>query len=98
MQGGPAGLSGALRDVADFPDEPAALGLIPKALREALQELGVDSTLCPGLADDLASLSQCAIASELYARAKDIAETRDARALYSKHVNGKPSRLRVIPL
>lgn len=76
----------ALADVAAFPDNAAALGLIPRKLEAALVELGVAEAA--KTADSVAQLVQSAVAADIAARHRAIATGRGQKALFRVHVLG----------
>lgn len=79
-----------LQAVGSFAVGAAELGLIPKALRPALRELGVLADKLDETADSIAEMVQCAIVADYRERCKTIAEDRDQKKLYRKHVLGQP--------
>jgi ribonuclease HI len=86
---GPAGgahIGAALADVAAFPDDAAALGLIPRKLEAALAELGVVEAA--KTADTVAQLVQSAVAADITARHRAIATGQGQKALFRVHVLG----------
>jgi ribonuclease HI len=78
--------SPCLGRIAQFPDEAAALGLIPRDLVGALRELGL--TEPESVADEVAQLCQNAVVADLYARHQVLAKDRDQKALFRKLVLG----------
>jgi len=77
-----------LRQVAAFPDDAAALGLIPKDLVGALKELGVKCEMAGQLADEVSQLAQSTLAREVRAHTRALALHRAWPALYRQHVLG----------
>jgi hypothetical protein len=77
-----------LRCVQNFHNEPAALGLIPKALQGALIELGVTPMDASSVADQVSAMAQTAIVKEYRERCKVIADERGQKNLFRQHVLG----------
>jgi hypothetical protein len=69
----------ALGKLQQFSDDAAALGLIPRAFVSALRELRVESP--EKVADEVVRLCQNAVAADLQARHKTIAEDRSQKRL-----------------
>jgi ribonuclease HI len=76
----------ALARVAEFPDAAASLGLVPKDLEAALQELGVEKA--GELADKVAAMVQSAVAADVKSRHRVIATDRGQKLLFRVHVLG----------
>jgi hypothetical protein len=77
----------ALGKLQQFSDDAAALGLIPRAFVSALRELRVESP--EKVADEVVRLCQNAVAADLQARHKTIAEDRSQKLLFGRLVLGK---------
>ncbi len=87
--GGGRPLAPALASVAAFPDAAAALGLIPRDLEAALQELGVEKA--GEVADTVAAMVQSIVAADVKARHRVIATERGQKLLFRVHVLGSPA-------
>ena len=70
--------------VAQFPDQAAALGLIPRDLVGVLRELGLAEP--DKVADKVARLCQNAVVADLKARHHAIAMDRDQKSLFRRYV------------
>ena len=81
----------SLRGVAAFDDASARGGLIPRGLAGALAELGMDEKEAQGMADEIPRAIQTGIVDNYRARCRTIAEDREQKTLYRKHVLGLPS-------
>lgn len=79
-----------LRQLAASPTVDGNLGIIPKCLRPALEELGVPRALTSALADDIAIEIHRCIHNVCITRAKVRADEMGQHNLYRQHILGLP--------
>jgi hypothetical protein len=79
----------SLEGLRTFPDGAAGYTLMPESLCRALRELWVAAEDAHTLAAEIAQSVQKAVVREHHMRCRTIAEERDAKGKFARHVLGK---------